>query len=227
MRAWLVAGGNPRRAPRSDRAMTRTFYVAAVLALLAALAWRPAMAIEEPAYEVVKTFDDFEVRRYAPTIVAQTAVQAGFEDAGNQAFRILAGYIFGKNRGERKIAMTAPVAQTPQKIAMTAPVAQTAAGDATLVQFTMPREWTLETLPEPLDERVQLKAIPARTFAVIRYGGTWSEARYQEHLEKLKAALAREGLRWSGEPVWARYNPPMMPWFLRRNEIWLELPDKT
>jgi hypothetical protein len=194
------------------------------LAIAAALAATPALAIEEPQFEVVKSFPDFEVRRYAPTIVAQTVVQAGIEDAGNEAFRILAGYIFGKNQGERKIDMTAPVAQTPVKIAMTAPVAQAPAADGMVVQFTMPREWTLETLPRPLDERVALKELPGRTVAVIRYSGTWSEARYLEHLEKLKAALAREGLRWSGEPVWARYNPPIMPWFLRRNEIWLELP---
>jgi hypothetical protein len=213
--------------PRSNRAaaghaLTDKLFIL-LLALCAVLAARPAMAIEEPQYEVVRAYDGFEVRRYAPTIVAQTAVQAGLEDAGNEAFRILAGYIFGKNKGERKIAMTAPVAQTPAKIAMTAPVAQTAAGDAMIVQFTMPREWTLDTLPEPVDTRVELKAVPSRTVAVIRYSGTWSEARYVEHLDKLKAALARENLRWTGEPVWARYNPPMMPWFLRRNEIWLEV----
>jgi hypothetical protein len=215
---------NLQRPLRSDAIMTRLTFILLALALSTGLMGRPAMAIEEPQYEVVRVFDAFEVRRYAPTIVAQTVVQAGLEDAGNQAFRILAGYIFGKNRGERKIAMTAPVAQAPAKIAMTAPVAQTPAGDAMVVQFTMPREWTLETLPEPLDARVELKALPARTVAVIRYSGTWSEARYAEHLGKLKAALAHEGMTWQGEPVWARYNPPMMPWFLRRNEIWLELP---
>ncbi len=203
--------------------MMRRILLLSVLALAASLTWRAAMAIEEPQYEVVRTFDDFEVRRYGATLVAQTAVQAGLEEAGNQAFGILAGYIFGKNKGERRIEMTAPVAQTPAKIAMTAPVSQTPAGEVMLVRFTMPREWTLETLPEPLDARVELKALPARTVAVIRYSGTWSEARYAEHLDRLTAALAREGLRWTGEPVWARYNPPMMPWFLRRNEIWLEL----
>jgi hypothetical protein len=150
-------------------------------------------------------------------------VQGSLEEAGNEAFRLLAGYIFGKNRGEKKIAMTAPVAQTPAKIAMTAPVAQTATDGGMVVRFTMPSEWTLETLPEPLDPRVQLVALPPRTVAVLRYSGFWSEARYTEHLEKLKAALAREGVRWEGEPVWARYNPPITPWFLRRNEIWLDV----
>jgi hypothetical protein len=197
--------------------------IAAVAAIALLVAWRPAMAIEEPPYTVVRTYDDFEIRRYEPTIVAQTVVDGTFEEAGNDAFRLLAGYIFGKNKGERKIAMTAPVAQTPAKIAMTAPVSQTAAPGGMVVQFTMPREWTLETLPEPLDSRVELRQQPGRTVAVIRYSGFWTEARYREHLAKLEAALRREGLAWTGEPVWARYNPPMMPWFLRRNEIWLEL----
>jgi hypothetical protein len=184
------------------------------------------MAIEEPKYTALQTYEDFEVRRYEAYAVAETAVQAGFDDAGNDAFGILAGYIFGKNKGARKIEMTAPVTQTPAKIAMTAPVTQSNDGGEVVVRFVMPSEWTLETLPEPLDPRVRLREVPGRTVAVIRYSGFWSESRYREELAKLEAALQREGLRWIGEPVWARYNPPWTPWFLRRNEIWLEVDTK-
>jgi hypothetical protein len=194
-----------------------------LLATASLVASTPAMAIEEPPYEVLKSYADFEIRRYDPTIVAETTITAELEEAGNQAFPILAGYIFGKNRGERKIEMTAPVAQAPAKIAMTAPVSQTPGASGMVVQFTMPREWTMATLPEPLDPRVVLREVPGRTVAVIRYSGFWSESRYEEHLARLKAALEREGIRWTGEPVWARYNPPLMPWFLRRNEIWLDV----
>jgi hypothetical protein len=115
-------------------------------------------------------------------------VNATADEAGNQGFRILAGYIFGQNKGARKIEMTAPVVQEPAKIAMTAPVAQSAGPGGYVVQFSMPREWTLDTLPEPLDSRVTLRAIPARTFAVVSYSGTWSQDRYEEHLKKLKEA---------------------------------------
>jgi len=181
------------------------------------------MAIDEPRYTVLRTYDAFEVRRYEPYLVAETVVSASADEAGNEGFRILAGYIFGRNKGDRKIEMTAPVAQAPAKIAMTAPVAQSAGPGGFVIQFSMPHEWTLETLPEPLDSRVILRAIPARTFAVIRYSGTWSQSRYDEHLKKLQEALAQEGLHWLGEPTWARYDPPWMPWFLRRNEVWLEL----
>jgi hypothetical protein len=163
---------------------------------------------------VVRTYDAFEVRRYEAS-----------EDAGNQGFRALAGYIFGGNKGARKVAMTAPVAQTPVKIAMTAPVTQSAsAGAGTyVIQFAMPAQWTLETLPEPVDSSITLRTMPARTLASIGYSGTWSQSRYEEHLKKLQDALAHAGLRWQGEPVWARFDPPWTLWFLRRNEIWLEL----
>jgi hypothetical protein len=142
---------------------------------------------------------------------------------GHEGFRILAAYIFGQNKGGRKIDMTAPVAQTPTKIAMTAPVAQSATSSGFVIQFAMPREWTLETLPEPIDSRVMLRAIPARTVAVLGYSGTWSQTRYEEHLKTLQGALAEAGLRWHGDAIWARYDPPWKPWFRRRNEIWLEL----
>ena len=187
------------------------------------LASGAAMAIDEARYTVVRTEPAFEVRRYEPYLVAETLVAGSADEAGSQGFRVLAGYIFGKNKGAREIAMTAPVAQTPAKIAMTAPVAQSPGAGGHVVQFAMPPEWTLDTLPEPTNPAVSLRALPARTVAVIRYSGTWSQERYAQHLAKLQDALTRTGLRWHGEPVWARYDPPWKPWFLRRNEIWLEL----
>ena len=194
---------------------------AGVLGLLSPM----ASAIEEPKYTVVRQYDGFEIREYAPYLVAEVTVPGPAEEAGNQGFRILAAYIFGKNRGERKISMTAPVAQAPAptKIEMTAPVTQAAASDGYIVQFTMPSEYTLETLPEPLDPQVKLKEVPAGRVAVIRYSGTWSERNYKEHLEKLQRGVEAAGLRTTGSPIYSRYNAPFVPWFMRRNEIWLKL----
>ncbi len=197
--------------------------------LATALALMPAMsqAVEEPAYRVLQRLDGAELREYVPTVVAEVSVSGPANDAGNQGFRLLAGYIFGNNRGDRKIAMTAPVTQSiePAKIAMTAPVTQVPAGDGTyLVQFTMPATYTLDTLPEPTDPRVRLRAQPAARYAVIRFSGFWTDANYQEQLASLRRIVDAAGLKPVGEPVYARYDPPWIPWFMRRNEIWLRLP---
>jgi len=189
------------------------------------------VAYEEPSYDVVRKYEVFEVRRYAAQLVAETEVTGSRETAGNAGFRVLAGYIFGKNRGERKIAMTAPVTQAEgRKIAMTAPVTQAGRGGEGgearwVVQFMMPSEFTMESLPEPLDPSVRFREVPARRVAALRYSGTWSEERYLGHLARLREAMAREGLEAAGEPVWARYDPPWKPWFLRRNEILIEIRD--
>ena len=197
--------------------------LAAVASIVLALLSPMASAIEEPNYTVVRQYDGFEIREYAPYLVAEVVVPGPAEEAGNQGFRILAGYIFGKNKGERKIAMTAPVAQAPAKIEMTAPVTQAADNGGYVVQFTMPSKYTLETLPEPLDPQVKLKEVPGGRFAVIRYSGTWSERNYKEHLEKLERGVEAAGLRTTGSPIYSRYNAPFVPWFMRRNEIWLKL----
>jgi hypothetical protein len=194
------------------------------LLLLAFLTPIMALAIEEPSYEVVRQLDErIELRRYAPYVVAEVVLQTPSADAGSQAFPILAGYIFGKNKGERKMAMTAPVTQSaePVKMAMTAPVTQDAVAGGMRVQFVLPSDVTLDTAPEPLDPQVQVRQEPAAVRAVIRYSGRWTQANYDEHLAALRAALAAEAIATEGEPVLARYNGPWTPWFLRRNEIWL------
>lgn len=195
------------------------------LLLLFTLATMPLLshAIEEPDYEVTRKLDSVELRRYAPYVVAEVVLDSSPEDAGSRAFPILAGYIFGKNKGEKKFAMTAPVTQTavPVKMEMTAPVTQAAVPGGMRVQFVLPKGVTLATAPEPIDPRVQLREVPAGNWAVIRYSGTWSQANYREHLGELKEALEAAGVATEGEPVLARYNAPFTPWFMRRNEIWL------
>ena len=196
-----------------------------LFSLVLAAAHGPSMAIEEPGYAVVQQLDGAEVRQYAPYVVAQVLVSGPAGEAGNQAFPILAGYIFGKNKGARTFDMTAPVTQAavPVKLEMTAPVTQAEVSGGYLVQFVLPKGVTLATAPEPVDPRVQLREVPGSRVAVIRYSGFWSQANYDEHLGKLQAALRAAQLPWAGEPTLSRYDPPFTPWFLRRNEIWLTL----
>lgn len=182
-------------------------------------------AIEEPEFTVVRTHSGFEVRDYAPYVVAEVTVPGPESDAGNQGFRILAAYIFGKNAGDQSIAMTAPVTQTaePVKIAMTAPVTQNASVDGSgfVIRFTMPATYTLETLPQPLDEQIRLVAQPAARYAVYRFTGFWTQANYDKNLLKFQSLLDEQGQAPIGDPVYARYDPPYVPWFWRRNEIWM------
>jgi hypothetical protein len=185
-----------------------------------------AMGTEEAAYIVEKTEGDFQVRQYAPQVVAETVVDGALEEAGNKAFRPLFNYISGANRSQGKITMTAPVAQQREgeKIAMTVPVGQEALSNQWAVTFMMPTNFTLETLPAPTDEKVRLRAIPARRMAAVQYSGTWSRQRYERNLARLRAWMKAQGLAAAGDPVWARYNAPFTPWFLRRNEVLVPLP---
>jgi effector-binding domain-containing protein len=180
-----------------------------------------AMAIEEAKYKVVKKDNEFEIRDYTPHILAETIVEGDFEEAGNKAFNRLFRYISGVNRSRDKVKMTIPVAQEPigEKIEMTAPVGQQRFQERWAVSFMMPASYTLETLPEPEDPKVTLRQVPARRIAAVRYSGFWNEKSYLRYKLELESWIRERGLTVVGDPIWARYNPPFTPWFLRRNEI--------
>ena len=183
------------------------------------------MAIEEPAYRVIESAPPVEIREYAPYVVAETRVAGSFGEVGTEGFRRRFGYISGDNRAAAKIAMTAPVTQqaASTKIAMTAPVTQQAIGDSYRIAFVLPSQYTLDTAPTPTNPEVRLAQVPARRVLAVRYSGTWSAANYEEALAKLTDFARQRGVRLVGEPVYARYDPPFMPWFLRRNEILVEI----
>ena len=186
-----------------------------------------AQAIEKAQYEVIESDENFELRRYAPRIVAETFVAGEFKEVGNVGFRRLFDYISGNNIKDQKISMTAPVSQEAQseKIAMTAPVTQERSQDQWRITFLMPAEYTMETLPKPLDALVRLTEEPGHLMAAIRYSGTWSQKGFEKNKRLLQAAIEKRGLKPVGQPVWARYDPPFMPWFLRRNEVLIRVED--
>lgn len=181
----------------------------------------PAMATEEPKFVLVLKDGDFEVRDYAPTVVAEVTVAGNQGQASNQGFRILAGYIFGGNTAQRSIAMTAPVAQrqASERIAMTAPVTQRSAGSDWVVQFTMPSEYTMSTLPRPDDRRITLRDEPGQRMAVVRFSGIANARSAERHGRELDAQLQARGLRRTGPTSLAQYDAPWTPWFMRRNEV--------
>ena len=191
-------------------------------AIVAVLVTPTAMAIEEPRFKVLEKDGSFELREYSTHIVAETRVEAGFEDAGSLAFQRLFRYISGNNVAQQKIAMTAPVTQSgSEKIKMTAPVSQVADGNAYLVAFSLPSTYTLATVPKPLDPTVRIRQVPAQLIACWRYSGRWTESNYREHEVLLRERIKSRELITRGDPVLARYNPPFTPWFMRRNEVWI------
>jgi effector-binding domain-containing protein len=196
------------------------------LAFISLIATGCALTAEEVPYAVVVEAEDFELRDYPAYVVAETVVDGTLEDAGDKAFGSLFGYISGANRSREEIAMTAPVSQEPvsqepasEEIAMTAPVEQRRANGGWVVSFAMPSSYSLDTLPIPEDPNVKLRQVPAQRMAAVSYSGTWSESRYLRYKQELESWIAESGFKIAGEPVWARYNPPILPWFLRRNEI--------
>ena len=184
-----------------------------------------AMATEEAPYTVIKADDIFELREYAPQVLAEIIVDGDLEGAGNKAFRPLFRYISGDNKSRGKIAMTAPVSQEQQgeKISMTAPVSQQSVQGKWAVSFMMPASYTLETLPTPDDPNIKLRQVPTRRVAAVRYSGFWSQEKYLLNKEKLEKWIKDNRFTVAGDPVWARYNPPFTLWFMRRNEILIPL----
>ncbi len=180
---------------------------------------------EEPSFTVDRHVGGVEIRNYGPRVAAQTTIEADEEAARNEGFRRLARYIFGGNTSKTKIAMTAPVAQKQsEKIAMTAPVA-TARGAAGewVIRFFMPSEHSLESLPVPNDERVQLVNVPAETVAVLRYSGTTTLDAIASHTDQLLKTLRDNGFTTDGEPFSWFYDPPWTIPFRRRNEVAVKL----
>jgi hypothetical protein len=189
--------------PEMSGKVRHPLLAALAVALLGAA---PAHGIEELDYAVEAMIGNVEVRRYAPHLLATVQVEGGFEEAGNAAFRPLFDYIAGGN-------------STGTEISMTAPVLQTGGPGAWDVSFVMPRQFDAGTLPEPQEQRVAIQPEAGALMAALGYTGRWTRANYERHERALREALQGTDYRTCGAPLWARYNAPFVPWFMRRNEV--------
>jgi hypothetical protein len=196
-----------------------------IIALLLFSIGTVSMAIEEPSYTVVTKAGNIEVRRYEAYIVAETMVSGTeMNEASNAGFRKLFKYISGNNRSSTDIAMTAPViSERSEKIEMTAPVTTVRSPEGYVIAFVLPKEYTLQTAPVPNDSSLRIREVLSRTVAVIRFSGRWTDENMQEHEKELLLWLKEQQKTPASIPVVARYDPPFMPWFLRRNEIQIEV----
>lgn len=196
----------------------RVFYVmAACCALLSGLFIGQTALADSGRYEVLSRDGEIEFRRYDAQLIAEADItaEAGFEDAGNAGFRRLAGYIRGENVDDTNLDVSPPVMQTT--------------GAQAALRFVIAGEADKPALPRPTDPTITLKTVPGQVIAALRYGGNWSEARFKKHTRQLLDTLTAAGIEVIGEPRFARYNPPFMPGFARRNEVLVtvgELPQR-
>jgi hypothetical protein len=176
-----------------------------------------------------KIAHNIEQRAYPKHLVAEVTTTGTRDDAASTGFKLLANYIFGNNTASNgqsaDIAMTAPVVQSAQKINMTTPVVQNETTNGTwTMQFAMPKNYSLATLPKPRNQAVKLFAKPSYTVAAIRFTGLATKSNIAKHQNLLRQTLAAKKLVLADEtPLYAFYNPPRtLPW-LRRNEVWFIL----
>ena len=177
-----------------------------------AVGYMSTKGIEEPEYSVVEKRRGYEIREYAPYIRAEVTLEGAYRDTLYGGFRQVADYIFGNNTKSEKEAMTAPVIQEAGEGKNTYTVA-----------FVMPKEYTLETLPKPNNPNVAFREVPARRFAVLKFGGYATERRVERKKAQLAKSLERDGLKGAGTEIVAQYDPPWTPFYMRRNEIQVPL----
>ncbi len=210
-----------------------------------------AMALEEPKFDVIYENDDYEIRQYEPYLVAEVTVEGSYDETGDDAFRTLAEYIFGNNQPREKMAMTKPVtaqkesgvkmemtapvtaqatSDSGEKMEMTAPVSATAAeGDSTAYKwrFVMERKYTMDNLPKPVNDEIEIIQVPAKTVAAMRYRGFTTHDNFVDNRDELLELLNDDEIRTVSTPVAAVYNGPFTLPFLRRNEVLVEIDPQT
>ncbi len=197
-----------------------------IIALVIWTAWSfYAYTVETLSYEVVENKSDYEIRKYKPYIAMQTEVDAeNTNQALNNGFRVLAGYIFGDNQGKKNVAMTAPVLETKKTtVAMTAPVLEQKIGEKRIITFTAPSEYTIDTLPKPNTDKIKFVEILEKKYAAHRFTWYYTNDRIEAKKKYLLDLLAKDNIKVLGEPMFAGYNGPGTMPFLMRNEILVEI----
>jgi hypothetical protein len=165
--------------------------------------------IETYPYTVIKEYPSFEIRQYQPGLFTSVRLPGNsFKEVSGKGFSVLAGYIFGGNDKNEKIAMTSPVGMSLE--------------DSMTMMFLVPKKFKREALPIPNQEGIEFKEIPAKKMAAIRFGGWASDEKIARYRKKLTKAMAAEGIAHSGKFHFFGYNAPYEV-FLRRNEVVVEL----
>jgi len=174
--------------------------------------------VETTKYEIVRKIGRVEIRLYPRIIIAKV------DNSVLDSFSLLFRFISGQNKQKEKVKMTSPVVsqEFSKEIAMTSPVFSEFSS-AGYMAFVLPAEFTFETTPEPLDNRVKIEELPARAVAALRFSGSWSEDRFEAKKRELFDELSKAKIMTRGDVFAMLYNPPFTPSFLRRNEVAVEI----
>ena len=165
--------------------------------------------IETYPYKVTITYDSFEIRDYEPTLFTSVKLSTkNYKESSNKGFSILAGYIFGDNDRNEKIAMTSPVAMTLE--------------DPITMLFMVPKKFEKEKLPQPNQPQIVFKKEPAKTVAAISFNGWADDDKIEYYKKKLKFALEKEEIPYTNRFYFLGYNAPYEV-FNRKNEVIVEL----
>jgi hypothetical protein len=204
-------------------------FIHAFFALTLLLAGKNAMSLEQPDYTVIYKENGIEFRVYQPYLITETFIKGGvsYKNAGNIGFKRLFSYITGNNVSQTDVEMTAPVKQIPssENISMTAPVNTSRDNNGYRVSFVLPKKYSLDTAPKPLDPRVSTVEVPEKTIAVLRYSGRWTTSNFEKYRNKLLEKLNEQGIKTQGEVNSAFYNSPFTIPIFRRNEVMITVVD--
>jgi len=164
---------------------------------------------ETASYSVKRKDNDFEVREYPTLLVVETpTVRAS--DGTDGSFMRLFRYITGSNQQGQKIAMTTPVFMSEQEANPT-------------MAFVLPKDYQVSNAPLPKDANVKISEIKSGLFAVLRFEGGRSLKNEYAATARLNQWLEAQHLKSTGKPIFAYFDPPWTPPFLRRNEVMVRL----
>ena len=188
----------------------------------------PAIATEEPDFKILSEEGEFQIREYDQKIIAQVEIEGDFDEASSKGFKLLADYIFGNNLldgASKKISMTTPVEMSPlaENLLMTSSVMDEQVNNKWSINFVMPQEFSLDTLPKPNNSQVNIIEVPKEKYAVIVFSGLVRESSYAEKAELLSNYLEENSFKQQGAIKIARYNPPWTLPFFRRNELMVRI----
>ena len=199
--------------------MTKTITIISIITISIIILWSVwgyySSNVEQAEYIVIEKTEDYEIREYSPHIIAEVTIQDNYENPRNEGFRIIAEYIFGNNKVNTSIAMTAPV--------MIKNDFKNENMKNNVVSFFMPKSYNIDTLPKPNDNRIKIIPVPAKRYLVSSFSWYRSENKIKNEQDNLRRYAKRDNIKINDDFIYAGYNAPWTPPWMTRNEVLVQL----